>query len=106
MQENQDWGGMASRMDACREYAINAGRDREDSAWILTDFDVWMANPFYNGPPVPHPEDYSREWCQDLDQMSADEEEAVREFNQDFPVGGADPSPAPDRELPKDELPF
>jgi hypothetical protein len=26
-------------------------------AWISTDRDVWHKNPFYVGPPVPHPED-------------------------------------------------
>lgn len=127
MHENQEWGEMATPMDACREYALNVGRDREESAWILTDFDVWMPNPFYSGPPVPHPEDDMRGWKEDYDdqlflneeeeeernqvwrelaQMSADEEAAAAEFNQAFPLGGPDLSPAPDRELPKDELPF
>lgn len=27
-------------------------------AWILTDRDVWYANPFYHGPAVRHPEDH------------------------------------------------
>jgi hypothetical protein len=46
------------RMEACLEYALGVGRDRPDSAWILTDFDTWVANPFYSGPPdPPHPED-------------------------------------------------
>ena len=27
------------------------------SAWILSDRDCWYPNPFYQGPPQPHPED-------------------------------------------------
>jgi hypothetical protein len=56
-----EWDNLATPMDSCREYALNAGRERTESAWILTDFDVWMPNPFYQGPPVQHPED----WCDD-----------------------------------------
>jgi hypothetical protein len=50
---------------ADREYAFEAGRDRRDVAWILSDRDVWYRNPFYRGPPQPHPEDEpydSSEW--------------------------------------------
>jgi hypothetical protein len=43
--------------DACREYARNYGADHPDKAWILTDWDTWESNPFYQGPPIPHPED-------------------------------------------------
>lgn len=35
------------------------GYHRPDQAWILSDRDVWYANPYYKGPPVPHPEDYN-----------------------------------------------
>jgi hypothetical protein len=31
--------------------------DNLDRPWLLDDRDVWVANPFYSGPPVPHPED-------------------------------------------------
>ena len=48
---------MSIESDADREYATNVGRDRRDSAWILSDRDVWYRNPFYRGPPQPHPED-------------------------------------------------
>lgn len=51
----------ATHSDAVREYAINVGRDRPDSAWILDPRDVWSPNPFYTGAPVPHPE--SDDWC-------------------------------------------
>jgi SNF2 family DNA or RNA helicase len=51
---------------ADREYAHNAGRDRRDSAWILSDRDVWYRNPFYRGPPQPHPEDEQYDYDEDM----------------------------------------
>lgn len=42
---------------ADREWAREAGRCHPDSAWVLSDRDVWYPNPFYSGPSVPHPED-------------------------------------------------
>jgi acetyl-CoA acetyltransferase len=40
------------------EYARNYGADRPDQAWIgMPDGATWEANPSYQGPPVPHPED-------------------------------------------------
>ena len=47
----------ATPMEACREWAFNVGDTRADECWILHDRDVWMRNPHYVGPPVPHPED-------------------------------------------------
>jgi len=44
---------------ADREYAENVGSDNRDRAWILSDRDVWYRNPYYTGPAVPHPEDYT-----------------------------------------------
>ena len=38
--------------------ARQRSEERPDQAWVLTDRDVWHANPFYVGPPQPHPEDY------------------------------------------------
>jgi hypothetical protein len=38
------------------EFARNYGMDHPDQAWLLHDWDVWAANPFYTGPKVPHPE--------------------------------------------------
>jgi hypothetical protein len=49
---------LATPADAMREYAENVGREHKDRAWILTDYDVWVRNPFYTGPDQPHPEDY------------------------------------------------
>lgn len=37
--------------------AWERGESNPDVAWICTDRDVWHKNPFYVGPPVPHPED-------------------------------------------------
>ena len=48
---------MATPAEACKEFARNVGADHPDRAWILTDFDTWERNPYYSGPPVPHPED-------------------------------------------------
>ena len=49
---------LATYSDAMREYAMNVGAEQADRAWILTDYDVWVANPHYRGAPQPHPEDY------------------------------------------------
>lgn len=42
--------------EACREYALNVGRDNPDQAWIVTPLDTYERNPFYRGAPQPHPE--------------------------------------------------
>ena len=39
---------LATPTEACREYARNYGMDHPDEEWILTDFDTWEHNPFYN----------------------------------------------------------
>ena len=46
----------ATNSEAVAEYARNAGADHPDRAWLLHDWDVWVSNPHYRGPPVPHPE--------------------------------------------------
>ena len=48
---------LATVADSVREYARNVGHDRTDCAWVLSPFDTWERNPFYAGPPQPHPED-------------------------------------------------
>jgi hypothetical protein len=48
---------VATEAEADREFADAVGRDRPDQAWLLSDRDVWYANPFYQGPAVRHPED-------------------------------------------------
>ena len=36
--------------------ARQRGEENPEAAWVLTDRDVWHPNPFYRGPPMPHPE--------------------------------------------------
>lgn len=48
---------IATQTEAEREWVTNVSHDRADQAWLLSDRDVWYANPAYQGPPVPHPED-------------------------------------------------
>lgn len=47
---------------ADREYAHEAGRDRPDLDWILSDRDVWYPNPFFKGKRGPHPESVEYEF--------------------------------------------
>ena len=47
----------ASGSESLAEFARNAGMDNPERAWLLDPRDVWVRNPFYNGPSVPHPED-------------------------------------------------
>jgi hypothetical protein len=48
---------LATPSDAVREYVRYVGSTRQDSAWILSQYDTWELNPYYSGPPQPHPED-------------------------------------------------
>jgi hypothetical protein len=48
---------IATPGEAVEEWRFNVGPDRADEAWILHDRDVWVRNPYYVGPPQPHPED-------------------------------------------------
>lgn len=45
--------------EADRHYATAIGSENPERAWILSDRDVWYANPYYHGPAVSHPEDYT-----------------------------------------------
>jgi hypothetical protein len=45
-----------------KEYARNAGAEDRERAWILTPWDTWEPNPYYQGPPVRHPEDDGDEY--------------------------------------------
>ena len=47
---------LATPAEAVAEFAANIGGEYPDRAWLLHDFDVWVRNPYYAGPPVPHPE--------------------------------------------------
>jgi len=48
---------VATDSDWDRADARQSGQEHPERAWVLTDRDVWHANPFYKGPAVPHPED-------------------------------------------------
>jgi hypothetical protein len=50
------YGGTVTQ-EAHAEMTLLFGAEKPTQAWILTDFDVWERNPFYEGPPQPHPED-------------------------------------------------
>jgi hypothetical protein len=68
---------LATPADAMREFAENVGGTEHNAkyAWLLTDYDVWVRNPHYVGPPQRHPEDY------DLDEEGMPAPAApVREF--------------------------
>jgi|SRR5215831_13041456 len=47
---------IASMQEAVDEWRFNVCAPA-DQAWLLHDYDVWVKNPHYVGPPVPHPED-------------------------------------------------
>ena len=49
--------------EAMEEWRTNYGMDNTEKAWVLHDHDVWMANPYYSGPPVPHPEFAHEDGC-------------------------------------------
>lgn len=55
---DEEYDRPATPAEAYREWVWNAGQDRPDQAWLLTDFDTWEPNPYYSGPPEPHPEQY------------------------------------------------
>lgn len=68
-----------------RAEAYEKGELRPDLAWICTNRDAWHPNPFYQGPPVPHPESYDPLYDvdgelvpqdDDLAQMEEDERDA------------------------------
>ena len=52
---------MSFMQEAIREWARNVGHERQDQAWLLSDYDTWERNPFYRGPPQPHPEEWGGE---------------------------------------------
>lgn len=57
MNYGRDEDRLATPGEAMREYAEIVGGENADCAWLLTDYDVWVKNPHYRGPPQPHPED-------------------------------------------------
>ncbi len=59
MDQLQEHNDFHYATDAERDHAdaSQRGAESSESAWVLTDRDVWHANPYYQGPTVPHPED-------------------------------------------------
>ncbi len=49
--------GGTPQQEAHQEMVLLFGAERPERAWILSDYNVWEPNPFYQGPPQPHPED-------------------------------------------------
>lgn len=58
----EEIGRTATGSESLREFAHNAGMDNPDRPWLLDSRDVWVANPYYNGPPARHPEDNYFPW--------------------------------------------
>lgn len=89
---------LASPSDAMREYAIVVGgyERYRNSQWILTDYDVWVINPYYRGKPQPHPEECEYMTEEEFESYG-DRVIAQREF-----IGP--PSPAP--VYNDDDIPF
>ena len=43
--------------EAMEEQRFIFGQENPEAEWILTSWDVWVKNPYYNGPIGRHPED-------------------------------------------------
>lgn len=56
-QQEHDAFTYATDTDWDNADALQRSHENTGDAWVLTDRDVWHANPFYTGPEVPHPED-------------------------------------------------
>jgi hypothetical protein len=55
--DDYDTDHLASIPEAIAEWARNYGASHADQAWLSSDWDTWVRNPHYAGPPVPHPEE-------------------------------------------------
>ena len=56
---------VATMAEAAQEYVWNVGAEMRDVEWISSPYDSWHKNPFYDGPPGPHPEDPPQDWMSD-----------------------------------------
>ena len=65
-QEEEARAPLATPAEAIAEWAHNVGIDCQDRAWLIHDWDVWVKNPWYQGPPVKHPEDDSDDYRDDF----------------------------------------
>lgn len=44
--------------------AAALGEQDTEAEWVLTNYDVWMRNPYYTGPRTEgHPDDHDRDCC-------------------------------------------
>jgi hypothetical protein len=85
----EDRDEMATWNDSYTEWRFNVGDMHPDKAWLLHDHDIWLRNPYYEGPPVPHPEDDPREY----------------EADGERPLVQATP-PTIEEPTPEDDIPF
>jgi hypothetical protein len=87
---------LASPAEAVDEFARNIGGEYPDRAWLLHDWDVWVKNPAYVGPPVPHPEsDWEGPYDEGAEAPGFDDPKA--------PEGAAEFDPGADYD---DDIPF
>ena len=56
MRYNTSMDEIDTELDAMHGWVAVEGARRPDVAWLLHDRDVWVKNPCYRGPVVPHPE--------------------------------------------------
>jgi hypothetical protein len=63
---------LATPAEAIAEFAWNAGEEVPDQAWLSHDWDVWVKNPHYVGPPVPHPESDDAYDAEDAENLAAE----------------------------------
>jgi len=89
---------LATPSEAVAEYGRNAGAMFPDRAWLLHDWDVWVKNPHYVGPPVKHPEEAYSEMMEGSEAPGFDDPSRADEWKS----GGA----AEMDDNPDDDVPF
>jgi hypothetical protein len=95
---------LATPQEAVAEWARNIGGDGDNAtkAWLLHDWDVWVQNPHYAGPAVPHPES-DEPWDTDGDTSKWNENGEGQEAENDRYAARAYPN---DVSYDDDEIPF
>lgn len=72
--------------EAMEEQRQIFGMENPDQEWILTSWDVWVLNPYYNGPAGRHPEDDRDDYEDDNFYPEEDYMESYpEEFEDDIP---------------------
>jgi hypothetical protein len=57
--EHKDFWYDSPYQHAVHQAIVDAVDKGDESPWLLTNYDTWVANPNYKGPPnPPHPESY------------------------------------------------